>query len=110
MIMKAKRNYLKIVVTILFVAFIALYFACKNGYYDYNQYNKMNITKEAMERFEKDVSEGKNIEIKDYLETTYRDYSNNVSKLGLKAGEVVEKIMNKGIGKTVKFLEALFTN
>ena len=106
---KNKKNYFSFLLSISFIIFIVLYLAQLNGSEDYTNYNKMQITKEAMEQFEKDVSEGKNIEIKDYLEYTYTDYSNGISNLGIKTGEIIEKVVIDGLGKTIKIFEALFT-
>lgn len=106
---KKKKNYFGILIGISFIVFLVLYFAQLNGYYDYTNYNKMQITKEAMEQFEKDVSEGKNIEIEDYLEFTYTDYSNGMSNLGIKTGTFIEKLMVDGIGETIKIFKILFT-
>ena len=68
----------------------------------------MSITKEAMERFEHDVEEGKDITISDYLDTV-KDYSNKVSNLGYKTSNIVEEFMSKGIKNTFKVLASLFT-
>lgn len=106
---KKKKNYFRILISLSFIVFLVLYFAQLNGYYDYTNYNKMQVTKKAMEQFEKDVSEGKNIEIDDYLEFTYRDYSNGIAKLGIKTGTFIEKLMVDGIGETIKIFKILFT-
>ena len=106
---KKKKNYFVFLISISFIVFLVLYFAQQNGYYDYTNYNKMQITKEAMERFEKDVSEGKNIEIEDYLEFTYKDYSNGISNLGIKTGSIIENIIIDGLGKTIEIFKVLFT-
>ena len=108
--MSKKKNHFKTLLIFLFIVFIVLYFAKQNGYYDYTEYNKMKVTENAIKRFEEDVLEGKEIDPENYLETRYKDYSNNMSKLGLKTGQLIENIMTKGISGTVKIIEALFTN
>ncbi len=107
---KKKKNPVQVVVIILFVIYIGIYALFKGGYYDYREYNKMILTEKSMKKFENDVKEGKDITASDYLETKYKDYSNNVSKLGLKTGEYTEKLVTKGLGGFIKVLSKLFTN
>lgn len=107
---KKKINYFKIIMILLFVVFIGLYIFQKNGYYEYMQYNKMMITKESMEKFESDVAEGKDVTISNYIDNTYKDYSNNVSNLGLKTSSFIESLMTDGLGKTFEVLKTLFAN
>ena len=105
---KKHSNYFKIIIIFFFIMFIALYFTQITDLYQYNQYNKMTITKEAMERFERDVESGKDITINDYLDTV-KDYSNAVSNLGYKTSSFLSEFMNEGIRKTFKVIASLFT-
>ncbi len=104
-----KRNPLLIVVVILFGIYASLYYLAESGYYDYKEYNKMIITEEAMKKFEDDVAAGKDITLDDYINTEYKDYSNNVSKLGLKTSETLENFVTKGIGSFFKIFSKLVT-
>lgn len=106
--MKNKKNYFLIFLFLLFIAFLALYLSGLTGYYEYREYNKMIITKEAMEKFEQDVSEGKNVSIEEYITSNYKDYSNSISRLGLKTGEFINNFINKGIKGGIKVIKALF--
>ena len=106
---KKKRNPLLIVVVVLFGIYASLYYLAESGYYDYKEYNKMIFTQEAMKRFEEDVALGKDITLNDYLDTNYKDYSNNVSELGLKTSETLEKFVTKGIGGFFKMISRLVT-
>ena len=105
---KKQPNYFKIIILFFFIMFVALYFTSVTDLYQYNQYNKMVITKEAMERFESDVENGKDITIGDYLDTV-KDYSNGVSNLGYKTSNFISEFMSDGIRKTFKVLASLFT-
>lgn len=106
---KKKKNYIfTIIITLLFITFISLYFSQINGYYEYTQYNKKTITEDAMKQFEKDVAEGKDIQIEDYLKDVYKDYSNGMSSLGLKTSATIENFMTKGIKRIFKIFSALF--
>lgn len=106
---KKKKNPVLIVVVILFGVYLALYYLAESGYYDYKEYNKMMMTEEAMKQFESDVAAGKDITLNDYLQTNYKDYSNNVSKLGLKTSEALESFVTKGIGNFFKVVSKLVT-
>ena len=50
-----KKKICKFVFICLFLSFVVSYVIEKTGYYEYNLQNKMIMTNEAMERFEKDV-------------------------------------------------------
>ncbi len=106
---KKKKNPVLIVVMVLFGVYLALYYLAESGYYDYKEYNKMVMTEEAMKKFENDIAAGKDITLNDYLESDYKDYSNNVSKLGLKTSETLENFVTKGIGSFFKVLSKLVT-
>lgn len=62
-----------------------------------------------MKKFETDVSNGKDVSIYDYIEEE-KDYSNNVSNLGVKLGEVTEDFLTKGLGGIFKVVSKLVTN
>ena len=68
----------------------------------------MKKTEEAIKEFEKDISEGKNVKLENYIKTEKIDYSNMISDTGYNVGILIEKFMNKGIKKTVKILSSLF--
>ncbi len=93
---------------LLFVIFLVIYISNGKDYYEYKAYNKTILTKENIKRFENDVDAGKNVSINDYVVSNYVDYSNTLSDFGYDVGNLVEKVMNKGIKKTLKFLSALF--
>lgn len=107
---KKKKNTFLYITIILFGIYMGLYYMAKNGYYEYQEYNKMTLTEEAMKKFEQDVNDGKEIVISDYITATKTDYSNKISDLGLKTGEYLEKFMTEGIGSFFKVLSRLVTN
>lgn len=106
---KKKKNPFVVVITVLFGLYMSLYYLSINGYYEYKEYSKMTLTKDAMKRFEEDVKNGKDISINEYI-TDYKDYSNSVSNFGLKAGEKLEIIVNKCLGGVFKVLSKLVTD
>ena len=107
---KKKKNYFLIVMVILFSIYCAIQFSYNNGYYQSSAYKKMTLTEETMRRFERDIEEGKNISVNNYLVEDFKDYSNNISNAGVKTGEIVEALVTKGIGRFFKVLGKLFTN
>ncbi len=106
---KKKKNPIIILTIVLFGIYLSLYYLSVNGYYEYKEYNKMMLTEDAMKRFEEDVKNGKDISIDNYI-NEYKDYSNSVSNFGLKTGESLEKVMNKGLGGIFKVLSKLVTD
>ena len=60
---------------LLIILFFTLYFANKTGYYESRLQSKTNLTKEAIERFEKDVAEGKEVDINNYIDTSAVSYT-----------------------------------
>ncbi len=104
---KSKDKFM-IFLTIIFIIFIIIYITKETGYYEYKVHNKTVLTKKSIEKFEKDIEEGKDVSINDYVVSNYVDYSNNISDLGYNIGKSTEIIMNKGIKKTLKVLRKLF--
>ena len=90
---KKKKNKLFITLIVLFGIYIALYSASMSGYYSYKEYDKMQLTKEAMEKFEKDVKNGKKIDAKDYIEEE-KNYNNLLSKTSITFSNTIEKTFN----------------
>lgn len=106
---KKKKSVIFVITIILFGIYLALYYSFTFGYYDYKEYNKMQLTEEAMKRFEKDVSEGKNVLLEDYI-TEEKDYSSAASKVGVLAGEYTEKIIIKGLGGIFHIIGSFVSN
>lgn len=104
---KQKKNYFIIFISLMFIFFTALYLSGANGYYEYGQYKKTMITKEAIEKLETDIKEGNEINSDNYLDQKYKNYSNGMSKLGLKTSTYVEKIFTKGIKGAFRYVSKL---
>lgn len=102
------NKIVKISFLVLIIIFLVMFFSSSSGYYEYELNKKSNLTKEAIERFEKDVKEGKEIDVEDYLVKDKKDYSNNFSRIGLvlsnKIGKTFEegvKLIFKSVGKLI---------
>ena len=104
----SSKNYFLIIMIFLFIIFLILYISGEAGYNEYKVHTKTILTEEAIKEFEKDISEGKNVKLENYIKTEKIDYSNMISDTGYNVGILIEKFMNKGIKKTVKILSSLF--
>lgn len=104
---KKKKNYTLITIILFFIFFIALYSSQVSGYYEYGQYKKTAITNEAIKKYEEDLKQGKEVNPENYISSKYKDYSNGLSKIGLKTSSYIEKIFTKGIKNTFKYLSKL---
>ena len=86
------------------VTFFALYLSQSTGYFEYRNSKKVALTNEQIEKFEKDVKEGKNIDLEDYIDVNNKSYQNKVSKTGLSISNATEKVIQKIIGGSFKVL------
>lgn len=87
-----------------FVTFFALYLSQSTGYFEYRNSKKVALTNEQIEKFEKDVKEGKNVDIENYIDSNNKSYQNSLSKAGLSISNVTEKAIQKIIGGSFKVL------
>lgn len=76
------------------------------GYYKVPEERKIVLTDEAMERFEEDVKNGKEIIAGNYLEKE-NDYNNNLSLLGVKLSKLIENGFNKLMWLILNELESV---
>ena len=82
------------------VFFLILIFAQSQGYYKNRNEKAKILTDEQINEFEKDISKGKEVDIKKYVLYEDKDYSNNVSSNVYKTSLKIEK----AIDKTVKLI------
>lgn len=80
-----------------FVFFVILLIAESQGYYRNRNEKAKILTEEQIKQFEKDISSGKDIDIKKYVLYEDKNYSNklstNVYKISLKLEETVDNII-----------------
>ncbi len=93
--------------TMLFIIFIALYIALESGYYETKISEKTHLTQEKIQEFETDIQNGVAVDIKDYLEDDYIDYSSKMSKAGVKVSQGIEEFMTDGLNHLFKVLDTL---
>ena len=96
------NKLLKGIFLVIIILFLSLYFSkYTSDYYTSNN----NLTEEAIERYEKDLKEGKEIDPRNYVQEE-KNYNNKVSKLGLKTSKLIEKTFNKGLSFLARYLES----
>ena len=103
------EKLIKTIFTILFVIFVTIYISQATGYYEYELHKKSELTKEQIQKFEKDVKEGKKVDLKKYSEYNKKDYSNKFSKAGNKFSNFTSKYVKKGIEGTFKIIDSLLS-
>ena len=89
---------------VLFIFFLIIYCSSNSKYYEYSNYKKVIITNEKIEQFEKDINEGKDVNINDYIKDESKDYSNNVSKVGDFIGNNIFKVSSEIIKISYNFI------
>lgn len=90
-----------------FIAFFALYVSEATGYYEFEQHKKVTLTEEKIKQFEKDVAEGKKVDITQYMGDREINYQNNISKTGLNLSENIGKAVQSGLEATFNFLNGI---
>ena len=76
------KKFILILMFLLFIIFLIIYYSSSSNYYENSNYKKVKFTNEKIEQFEKDVENGKNVNINDYISDESKDYSNNITKAG----------------------------
>ena len=104
---KISKKIFRYVVSICFATFMALYLSQSTGYIEYENQKQVRMTKKQIEKFEKDVAEGKQINMQKYLKTTKKDYQNKLSKTGLTISKAAGSTIESAISHTFKVLSKL---
>lgn len=105
---KKKPNPFFRILSFSFFVFLSLYIALESGYYETHVEERGVVTKENMERFEKDVQNGVDIDVNDYVNAEVKDYSNTFSDTGVYLANGVESFMSGGMVKVLDVLKSLF--
>ena len=103
-----KNKIFIIILASLFIFFVILLIAQQQGYYKNRNEKAKVLTEEQIKNFEKDISDGKKIDIKKYVLYENKNYSNKISKNVYKASLTLETVIDKtiklifsGLGKAV---------
>lgn len=92
---------------ILIVSFLSVFLSSKTGYYEYSNNKKTVFTEEKIKEFEKDISEGKNVNIKDYITDESKDYSNKITNLGNNVSNIITDSVNMFLKKSFSVIEKM---
>ena len=105
---KNKKNKLfNLIFMMFFVSFLVIYFSEITGYYEYQSHKKATLTEEQIKKFEEDVSNGKEVDINDYVVVNNINYRNNLSKITSKLSDGISNLVQGGVEQSFNFLSRL---
>lgn len=102
-----KKKLAKLLIITVLIIFFCAYIIEVSGYYEYNLQGKKNLTQESIEQFEKDVKEGKDININDYVIQDTIDYSNKLTKTTTKISLKINNYLKNRIKDIFKSLNKI---
>ena len=102
-----KHNFFKTLFILVFLLFLALFIASKTGYYEKSVKDKTYLTNKKLKEFEKDISEGKNADAKDYFPNEV-DYSNIFTKSANNISNKIGLVVNSKAKNVWDFIKTLF--
>ena len=102
-----KHNFFKKLFILVFLLFLALFIASKTGYYEKSVKDKTYLTNKKLKEFEKDISEGKNVDAKDYFPKEV-DYSNVFTKSANNISNKIGLVVNYKAKNIWDFIKTLF--
>ena len=105
---KSKQRFRFFMICIL-ILFAFVYLSGMTGYYESHLAKNTRLTKEAILEFEKDIEEGKAVDIKDYIKADITDYRNVYSKTGYNISNGINTVLNEGVTIFTDFLKTLFS-
>lgn len=97
-------KFIKLFIAIIFISFFGTVILSVSGYYQTELQKRTTLTEEAIENFERDIEEGKDIDITNYLENQKKNYDNRFSKSGRDLSNKLNKWVSNGIKKTLKII------
>lgn len=92
-----KEKITKVILFIITFAFVVSYIIYETGYYEYKLQRKTVLTKEQIEQFEKDVKEGKDVTLNEYMIDSEIDYSTKLTDTTVKISSKVNKYFKNGV-------------
>ena len=103
------KDRFKFILISLIALFLFVYISGKSGYYQTHLQKSTVLTSEAILEFEKDIAEGKPVDIKDYIRPERMDYRNQYSRLGHNLSRAVDKVLSDGVSRLTKLFKTLFS-
>ena len=101
------NKFIKYLLVFLFISFAIIFVSNQTGYYEYSNNKKNVFTEEKIKEFEKDISEGKNVNIKDYLTEETRDYSNNITSFGDGISKLITDSVNTFLKESFNLMQKI---
>lgn len=102
-----KKKLPKLILFLVCFSFIVTYIIYETGYYEYKLQNRTVLTKEQMEQFEKDINDGKDVTLNDYLVETEVDYTTKLTDTTVKVSNKVNTYLKKGVELVFKQVNKL---
>ena len=102
-----KKKLPKLILFLICFSFVVTYIIYETGYYEYKLQNRTVLTKEQMEQFEKDVNDGKDVTLNDYLIETEVDYTTKLTDATVKVSSKVNSYLKKGVELVFKQVNKL---
>ena len=103
---KKKYNAFKVVFLIFVFIYLVMFFSSYTGYYEYNNYKKTRLTNEQIKKFEKDIKDGKELDLEEYLVVNKYSYKTRLSTLTIKLSEGISSIVTYGVKCTFKYISS----
>ncbi len=105
--MKRGEKTFKTSLIIFFIIYITLYISQASGYYDYQLHRRTELTQEQIRKFEKDIKDGRPVDVEEYLKINLKDYNNKFSSYGNSFSNFTSKNVKIILEKTFGLLEQL---
>lgn len=102
-----KNKIAKLILFLVCFSFVVTYIIYETGYYEYKLQSRTVFTKEQMQQFEKDVNDGKDVTLEDYLIETEVDYTNKLTDATVKVSSKVNSYLKKSVELVFKGLNKL---
>lgn len=101
---KKKYNIFKIVFCIFMFIYLIIFFSSYTGYYEYNNYKKTRLTNEQIKKFEKDIKDGKELDLEEYLVVNKYSYKTTLSTLTIRISEGISDLVTYGVKTSFKYI------
>ena len=92
---------------IILIIYISSYYVSNSGYYEYHMQERTILTNEKIKEFEEDIKNNKDIDVKNYLEDSEREYTNKLTNLvyGVSnGGTIITRKLIKKVFKKLRYL------
>ena len=104
---KNTNKIIKFIFLIFLFSYAIIYFSELSGYYEYQNHKQVEMTNEQIKKFEEDISNGKEIDLTEYLVKSNNEYNNTLSKLTSKISDGISYIVKTGVDKSFNFLSKI---